>query len=314
MNQRVDRSFAVVKMRLPYTDRRALSQAWFSALALAADGSTPPPALRSRDGITPPCGPAAAVAQPRETSGARAPESPAPCRDPNRTWQRYRLRRFGAPLSEQLGRCGGAKRLHESTQLSAVRHVAYGWAATADASNSYCGGKAKPCTSLPCARRAASTSFAARWRARRCTCGCEAKRCMQRCTPTRCRRDRCRASRSLRADRNPRCRCPRQRSRLVRFRITPTSRATCPRSRLRIRSPSRCPQGRTSRPRTPRAASATRVTERFTSPAANCKVPTAGPFSALRSAIARRSCRCASIRTICALGRVADARVDPTER
>lgn len=38
MNQIADRSIAVVKMRLPYTDRRSLSQAWRSALGLAGDG------------------------------------------------------------------------------------------------------------------------------------------------------------------------------------------------------------------------------------------------------------------------------------
>lgn len=40
MNQIADRSIAVVKMRLPYTDRRSLSQAWRSALGLA-DGGPP---------------------------------------------------------------------------------------------------------------------------------------------------------------------------------------------------------------------------------------------------------------------------------
>lgn len=41
VNEITPRSIAVVKMRLPYTDRRSLSQAWFSALHIAED--RPPP-------------------------------------------------------------------------------------------------------------------------------------------------------------------------------------------------------------------------------------------------------------------------------
>ncbi|MBC5801535.1 MAG: hypothetical protein GIX03_00665, partial [Candidatus Eremiobacteraeota bacterium] len=37
VNEIAQRSIAVVKMRLPYTDRRSLSQAWFSALHLAEE-------------------------------------------------------------------------------------------------------------------------------------------------------------------------------------------------------------------------------------------------------------------------------------
>jgi len=40
VNEIAQRSIAVVKMRLPYTDRRSLSQAWFSSLHLAEDRSS----------------------------------------------------------------------------------------------------------------------------------------------------------------------------------------------------------------------------------------------------------------------------------
>jgi len=41
------RTIAVVRTRLPYTDRRSLSQAWFSALHLSEEASAPP-ASRAR--------------------------------------------------------------------------------------------------------------------------------------------------------------------------------------------------------------------------------------------------------------------------
>jgi len=41
VNEIAQRSIAVVKMRLPYTDRGSLSQAWFSALHLAGDAPSP---------------------------------------------------------------------------------------------------------------------------------------------------------------------------------------------------------------------------------------------------------------------------------
>ena len=55
------RSIAVVRTRLPYIDRRALSQAWFSALHVASDGAAragqrrPPPtaAMRSQTARAP---------------------------------------------------------------------------------------------------------------------------------------------------------------------------------------------------------------------------------------------------------------------
>jgi hypothetical protein len=42
------RTIAVVRTRLPYTDRRSLSQAWFSALHLSEEASAPPPVRAGR--------------------------------------------------------------------------------------------------------------------------------------------------------------------------------------------------------------------------------------------------------------------------
>lgn len=73
-------SVAVIRARLPYVDRRALSEAWFSALHLTKD--TTPPASRRRAaaprslaGAPPPGG---AVARPAAVSAQtlRAPKEP----------------------------------------------------------------------------------------------------------------------------------------------------------------------------------------------------------------------------------------------
>ncbi len=69
MNRTVEnRAIAVVRTRLPYTDRRSLSQAWFSALRLASDGPSP----RVARG---PCAAAAPLAAGRPRPLSRGPEA-----------------------------------------------------------------------------------------------------------------------------------------------------------------------------------------------------------------------------------------------
>jgi hypothetical protein len=63
-----DRAIAVVRTRLPYTDRRSLSQAWFSALHLAAE-ETLPAAVRGERGAVPAAG---STGRPQPPPGALA--------------------------------------------------------------------------------------------------------------------------------------------------------------------------------------------------------------------------------------------------
>ena len=68
----------IIQSRLPYTDRRALSEAWFSALHLASDGA-PARSVPERRGVA--CGPARAeqaahagtIARGRAVTGVAAP-------------------------------------------------------------------------------------------------------------------------------------------------------------------------------------------------------------------------------------------------
>jgi hypothetical protein len=81
---------SVIAARLPYTDRRALSEAWFSALHLASDGAHAKPAER-RGGI----------AQNRPRDGARSPGSlPAAPVPPA---QRSAAQRSAAPVRGRDG-------------------------------------------------------------------------------------------------------------------------------------------------------------------------------------------------------------------
>jgi hypothetical protein len=61
---------AVIATRLPYIDRRALSEAWFSALHLASDGPIPSRAVR---------GAGADLRESRALRGSTAAQSPASC-------------------------------------------------------------------------------------------------------------------------------------------------------------------------------------------------------------------------------------------
>jgi hypothetical protein len=62
---------AVITTRLPYIDRRALSEAWFSALHLASDGPIPPRAVRA---------PEPDVRESRASRGSVTAQAPRPCR------------------------------------------------------------------------------------------------------------------------------------------------------------------------------------------------------------------------------------------
>lgn len=52
MNDIAERPFAVLRTRLPYIDRRALSQAWYGAMHAASDAPQPTPARRRTDNAT----------------------------------------------------------------------------------------------------------------------------------------------------------------------------------------------------------------------------------------------------------------------
>jgi len=86
---------SVIAARLPYTDRRALSEAWFSALHLASDGAHAKPAER-RGGI----------AQNRPRDGARSPG------------QRSAAQRSAAPVR---GRDGAGLAREDATRYARPR-------------------------------------------------------------------------------------------------------------------------------------------------------------------------------------------------
>jgi hypothetical protein len=78
---------SVIAARLPYTDRRALSEAWFSALHLASDGAlhAQPPERRAGVAHHPPRdmsrGPGAQSAAPPARTAAQRPAAPVRRRD-----------------------------------------------------------------------------------------------------------------------------------------------------------------------------------------------------------------------------------------
>jgi len=86
---------AVIATRMPYIDRRALSEAWFSALHLASDGP-PVPAARDRRNL-------AVAATPSRRAAAASEPSAAP------------------PRAEPSPRGRSAERVRSSAQIAARR-------------------------------------------------------------------------------------------------------------------------------------------------------------------------------------------------
>lgn len=69
----------VIATRMPYIDRRSLSQAWFSTLHLASDGATRPAAPERRGSL------------PVTVAARRAPHESAPAASPHRNAPRPRV-------------------------------------------------------------------------------------------------------------------------------------------------------------------------------------------------------------------------------
>jgi hypothetical protein len=109
------RSVAVVATRLPDIDRRALSQAWFSALHLAQPGDA---------GARAPLSPTRVVPGARTPKRAEASVAPAPAGPPARTYAGSA--RPAAPAFAGTERRTAGGELARRIERAIVRHVARG--------------------------------------------------------------------------------------------------------------------------------------------------------------------------------------------